>query len=751
LQVCLTLATIFISSHAAFHQGLYDSFPDHDHSWTGHDDHLEFASSERLPSYSSFSHLKKRHPDFGSTSYESPKEWFSPSIKKEPREDKSFKKVVSPFYTITEKDSQKYKDIVLKSGVPYCQETKTKRSFKGKNAKDSLVCYKCRNPKNGATYEQCSYVSQPLAESSNVEEVATMPSVFRSRRSNSDEALASFENSDYKNRDNPYRFSEKLFSDATDEVPAEYRKKDEECEKVVKDTMVCMVCRDKKSNGKYEQCSYVSRPTEKKYAYSKSTLFKNPERSDKEKEDTRKSDREYSEESKPVREISSSEKEEPEKHHEEAKESSNCKKVEKDSKTCTVCKDPETGTNSEKCSYAYQPDDKVYKYSRSKSFGNSQPKSSSKGSPGYSDYTEKSRPEGYSRDYSFPESFYEKPSGSSYFKDKGPRSSYRQADSGDSKSTEEPSGYDRSKSESERIAETIEPSKCKEVQKDSMTCKVCTDPKTGSNSEQCSYKYQPNEKNFAYSKSRSFGGPTKAEDRSYDGSEKKETREPSYSFSPDKGRYSADSDAKQSYGETKRAHSADSDAKRPYREFPSSSETKSESKEEPTTKSPSKVDDRFYDAFKQKAEIQKYLQDFQKEDRSKCKKLMRDKMTCYECVDEKGFRQEECAFVTSESDPEKSEENESKEEPEPGKKVTRSPIIDKRVDDFALDSDASASEDVQVRRDKPAQNSKEESKEVEPYEYVSETRPVFDKVLGFTLPAYMLDTSEQEQEFDKTV
>nr|XP_031825749.1 cylicin-1 [Nomia melanderi] len=726
-KVCVALATIFVSAQAAFNRDLFDSFPRNDYSWS-QDDHLDSASSEHSASYSPFSALKKRQPDYASS-----REWSSP-IKKEPREDKNFKKAISPFYTITEKDSANYKDIVLKSGVPYCQESKSKRSSRGQNAKDSLICYKCRNPKNGATYEECSYVSQPLADSSNIGKVLAAPSGFRIRRSNSDEAMSDFKARVYRNPNNPYRFNEKIFSDESQDVPAKYKTKDEECEKVVKDSMVCMVCRDKKSNGKYEQCSYVSQPKEKKYAFTKTSSYKNPERKGEEDdEDVSRSDKEYSE-TKPVRETSHSEKE-PEKLDEEASEP-NCKKVEKDSKTCTICRDPKTGSKSEKCSYAYQPDDKVYKYTKSRSFGNEEAESPSKEAPVKGSYTSR-EPEDYSKDYSVPESFYAK-SGPSYYQEEEPSARYQTAASKDSESYF--SDYEKSKSESERIAKNMEPSNCKEVQKDSMSCKVCKDPKSGSVSEQCSYKSRPDEKKFAYTKSKSFGSPTtsdNSEDRSTEGSEKKESRQPllrdhAYEFT------------------TERPYSSDSAAKRDYREFPSSSESKPEVKTEPTTSSPHEP--RFYEAYKKKEEIQKFLQDFQKEDRSKCKKMMKDKMTCYECVDDKGFRQEECAFTTADdAAAEKTERKESEEDEEPSKKIPRSPIIEKRMD-VSLDSLASAVEDVEVRREKPDENrSEEETKGVDAYAYVAETRPVFDKVLGFTLPAYMLDTTEYEREFDKSV
>lgn len=740
--MCFTLTILWVSANANFES--FEHFRPlalRGHFWR-RARHAPGFNSDQSPAYSDFLESKPSI-DSGFEVAKPEGSWHS-SLKKEPKENKHLKKLISSVYTITDKDSQNYKDTVLKSGVPYCQEIRTKRTGKDNSAKDTLVCYKCKNPKNGATYEQCSYVSKPVAEG-NVE----APPGFRSRRSNSEEGVSDFGNRDrdsYK-RESPYRFSERIFSDATEEAPQDYKGKDEKCEKVVKDSMVCMVCKNTKGNGKYEQCSYVHQPSEKKYSFSKSSSFKNPEGGKiDDGDDKGQVDRGYSEksESKPVREYSVGKGSES---GEESKDS-NCRKVEKDSRTCTVCKDPETGGNYEKCAYTYQPDDQVYKFSRSKSFG--YPRGDSKeGYQGEDSGHQGSKPseslksasDEYSRGYSIPESYYEKSrpsSSSSYLKRDEPSSSYHPAASEESEShpeERESSGYKTSKSESERIAESMEPSNCKEVQKDSMTCKVCKDPKTGSNSEQCSYQYQPNDKSYSFTRSKSFGSPTKAGDESHDGSEVRESREPSFKD--------------RSYDFSKRPYAGQREPRKELHEFAAPSEPKAQVKEEPA-----KDTGDFYDAFQKKAEIQKFLQEFQKEDRSKCKKVMREKMTCYQCVDEKGFRKEECAFVTSDN-PEEAKDSsieEAEVEPEPTKKISRSVIKD--VDEYIpLELEASASENVGKHAEPEIEALAEEKelKEAEPYEYVAETRPVFDKVLGITLPAFMLSTSEHEKEFDRAM
>lgn len=90
------------------------------------------------------------------------------------------------------------------------------------------------------------------------------------------------------------------------------------------------------------------------------------------------------------------------------------------------------------------------------------------------------------------------------------------------------------RSESEKILKNAESENCRKVEKDSMVCSICKDPKTGEDSESCSYSYEPDDKKFAYSKSKSFGSPTKSRDEpeEYSGEESSENSgEGSYAYS----------------------------------------------------------------------------------------------------------------------------------------------------------------------------------------------------------------------------
>jgi len=140
----------------------------------------------------------------------------------------------------------------------------------------------------------------------------------------------------------------------------------------------------------------VKQPREKAYSYTKSSSFGKPEElkdddhADQPEETSyskspnfetpdRREDRNPTvvEESHsgyryPSEDRSKASEKKAEKQDDEARDdatSADCKKVQKDSKTCVVCKDSKTRGTYEKCTYNYQPNEKLYKYSKSKSFG----------------------------------------------------------------------------------------------------------------------------------------------------------------------------------------------------------------------------------------------------------------------------------------------------------------------------------------------------------------------------------------------
>lgn len=165
-------------------------------------------------------------------------------------------------------------------------------------------------------------------------------------------------------------------------------------------------------------------------------------------------------------------------------EKQKCKKVRQNNQTCTICKNPKTGGNSKKCYYEYQPPEKHYKFTKSKSFGyddddeeeDDEPNEKSESRPRPKTAKQKVKPvkESYEAEESEEDDFY-------------PSASYSEFDD-----------------DTEKVAET-KSGNCKQVRKDSMTCTICKDPRTGGNSENCAYSYEPDDKVFAYTKSKSFG------------------------------------------------------------------------------------------------------------------------------------------------------------------------------------------------------------------------------------------------------
>lgn len=294
-----------------------------------------------------------------------------------------------------------------------------------------------------------------------------------------------------------------------------------------------------------------------------------------------------------------------------------------------------------------------------------------------------------------------------------------------------PSSKSVSEHHSENTKEDYKTEDCKEVQKDSMTCTICKDPKTGNDFEQCSYSYHPSDKLFSYSKSSSFGNPQKNDKsqvphESEQSSESFETATSSYQYIP---------------GQIYEASTAD------------------EAKSEDDVEGTKAVDTAYLDTVKKKAQIEEFMQNFQKQDRSKCKKIMRDKMTCYQCVDEDGFQKEECVFITGRESGDKDQLafREIKEFQVDPTAHTSQTVSNARTTD-SLEPSVSASGNSYVKLEKPDNDYPdekphvaEETKETEPYDYTSETKSKYDKVLGLTLPAYMFTTSEHEAAFDEVV
>ncbi|XP_021917634.1 uncharacterized protein LOC110828851 isoform X2 [Zootermopsis nevadensis] len=178
---------------------------------------------------------------------------------------------------------------------------------KGRFRRDAMTCYECEDPKTGGTFEQCSYTSDPNSKSyfvGHAQKYSTnsgsKPTTYRYRRylrndpfglDDKQEELVTAESHsrvarqdygyEFAASDNgdkgDYRFGPEYFTSSSDDY-TEYKPSgtsidEKNCKKTTKDTMTCMVCKDPKTGGSYEQCSYSAKPKENNYFVAHETSF----------------------------------------------------------------------------------------------------------------------------------------------------------------------------------------------------------------------------------------------------------------------------------------------------------------------------------------------------------------------------------------------------------------------------------------------------------------------------------------------
>lgn len=229
--------------------------------------------------------------------------------------------------------------------------------------------------------------------------------------------------------------------------------------------------------------------------------------------------------------------------------------------------------------------------------------------------------------------------------------------------------YERIKELSEKQAAEIKqnPGNCKEVQRDGMSCMTCKDPKTGGNYESCSYVAEPKNNKYAYSKERKFDSndePDEPETQKHADQPKKSAK---YEQAKEDSQEYTASEPEKSHSNYKKADDDDSDGK--YKAYythsskPSPSEalrasTEGDSSEEKSDSLSKPYNYKqalpgFYSNNEPKKDVEHVLAEFKKKDRSDCKKVNKNGMTCFQCLDKNGLKNEECMFV-SESAPKRS-------------------------------------------------------------------------------------------------
>lgn len=158
-----------------------------------------------------------------------------------------------------------------------------------------MNCFVCEDAVNKAKYTQCSYaanaepVNQYAGSSIRYSLPVKAPANFRQKRSpkkgrysEDPYFLVAERNRKYfddldkeqeaeesaRQKDFHYTpFDDGEYESYSESQSAELLKQPGACHKVERDGSVCTVCKDPKSGGNFEQCSYSSAPKEQKYAY----------------------------------------------------------------------------------------------------------------------------------------------------------------------------------------------------------------------------------------------------------------------------------------------------------------------------------------------------------------------------------------------------------------------------------------------------------------------------------------------------
>lgn len=426
------------------------------------------------------------------------------------------------------------------------------------------------------------------------------------------------------------------------------------------------------------------------------------------------------------------------------------------------------------------------------------------------------------KEYRFrPKAFDSDSYSSAYKEDKDPKKDYEYPFGSGYDSGYDHKEYERIKSLSEKQAAEIKqnPGNCKEVLRDGMTCMTCKDPKTGGNYESCSYVAEPKNNQYAYSKEKKFDSNDEPDEPEQKGEQPKKAEK--YQEAKDDARKYSPSESDKTHSAYKKADVESDDKYKTYyspKSAPSealrseSSESdSSEEKADPLAKpyNYKQALPGFYSDTEPKKDVEHVLAEFKKKDRSACKKVQKNGMTCFQCIDENGLKNEECMFV-SESAPKRShlayqevkeftskpptldaghEGAESRtvstsappafkpaalvvSNPGYGKKLKRKKARQPKTQVTAAASLVStavpATQPILKSKVKRSVDSEaefraeivDETNVAPPEEFAgsnsngafwAETRPRYSAALGVTLPEFMLARSEHEASFDETV
>ncbi|XP_050428212.1 uncharacterized protein LOC126838114 [Adelges cooleyi] len=357
---------------------------------------------------------------------------------------------------------------------------------------------------------------------------------------------------------------------------------------------------------------------------------------------------------------------------------------------------------------------------------------------------------------------------------------------------EDPENHEAAENESEEYripAMPIKSATCSKVKKKGNICNVCRDNLTNRKYETCEYESDPDNNAYEYSTQNVYGSPRYKRqldsDRTYDdyfkklfpelGSDRKSSL--ATKFSSKDGDFGFLDNGQIGFKKTKSKLLGGKDLSI---NFDSGEES----------------------------EVSRMLGEFRNKDRSKCKKSLKDKMTCYKCKDEKGSETEECMYITDGGPKEHKQsyhetkkfnnnplnegakstnQNSTQHQPassslshayaplfrsayEPtgaysdyrphrrrnNYRLHKNPVVEEPVEsveeqDDQSEAQSSSSEDYE--EDPTAKRvSRHDLPEVDPFgpegAFSEETVPVYDAQLGTWLPRYMVMKSEEEASVD---
>ncbi|KAG6457447.1 hypothetical protein O3G_MSEX010302 [Manduca sexta] len=427
---------------------------------------------------------------------------------------------------------------------------------------------------------------------------------------------------------------------------------------------------------------------------------------------------------------------------------------------------------------------------------------------------EEDDPYGYKAEYiSRPKAFDSDLYSSAYKQEKNPKKDYEYPYSYDFGYDHKE--YERIKELSEKQAAEIKqnPGNCKEVKKDGMTCSVCKDPKTGGNYESCSYVAEPKNNQYAYSKERKFDSNDEPDEVEVDQKAEQPKKAAKYTEGEknNEQKYAklTAAESEKPYSNYEQATNDAKDAGDKYKAYyihtsnPNPSEAlraaENDGSKEQTESVAKPYDYKkalpgFYTENEPKKDVEHVLAEFKKKDRSSCKRVQKNGMTCFQCIDKAGLKNEECMFI-SESAPKRShlayqEVKEFTSKPATLDKenegsqsqivTTSAPAVEKSaayvVDNntygkklkrkkapTAVASTATGAGKTKRSIDLQAESHADivdQSNIAPPEEFAganskgafwAETMPKYSASLGVTLPEYMLSRSDHEAAFDEVV